>query len=290
MDVLVPAIVLLMALSASLVGASIAVVINRGLIWTSEQTAAAGRDSFLYVMRPLLEWIPIPPSIGRRWNTEDNQRRLAHARTSWTNEHFTSFRWLALWLSCTLAVAVAVGRDWDLFGQFLGLLILTVGLFGPQVWLSWLVERRQYEIDLALPNLLDRLALGMEAGLGFELALKRTATNLTGLLGEDVRRLVRQLERGSPLGEALNDLADRSPSQDLRAFVAAVKQSERLGTSLAQALRVQTDLLRARRRRRAEEASRRLPILIVFPLVFFFLPALLIIYLAPPVLHLFLMR
>ena len=63
-----------------------------------------------------------------------------------------------------------------------------------------------------------------------------------------------------------------------------------LGTSLANTLRVQTRLLRAKRRRRAEEASRRLPVLVVFPLVLFFLPALLIIYLAPPLLHLFLGR
>jgi len=102
--------------------------------------------------------------------------------------------------------------------------------------------------------------------------------------------LVRQLDRGHGRAEALDELSERIPSQDLRSFSAAVKQADRLGTSLAKTLRVQTDLLRARRKRRAQEASRRLPILIVFPLVFFFLPSLLIIYLAPPLLHLFLGR
>jgi tight adherence protein C len=88
----------------------------------------------------------------------------------------------------------------------------------------------------------------------------------------------------------LVELGERVPSQDLNGFVASVRQADRLGTSLAKALRVQTGLLRARRRRRAQEASRRLPVLIIFPLVFFFLPALLIVYLAPPILHLFLGR
>jgi tight adherence protein C len=102
--------------------------------------------------------------------------------------------------------------------------------------------------------------------------------------------MVRQLELGHPRNAALLHLAESVPSQDLHAFSAAVNQADRLGTSLAKTLRVQTMLLRARRRRRAQEASRRLPILIIFPLVFLFLPALLIIYLAPPLLHLFLGR
>jgi tight adherence protein C len=101
---------------------------------------------------------------------------------------------------------------------------------------------------------------------------------------------VRQIDRGHASASALSELTRRNPSQDLRAFVASVNQADILGTPLAKTLRIQTSALRARRRRRAQEASRRLPILIVFPLVFCFLPALMIIYLAPPLLHLFLGR
>jgi tight adherence protein C len=179
-------------------------------------------------------------------------------------------------------------RGWDIVGQFLVVLVVVTGWIGPDIWLTWQVERRQIDVDLALPNLLDRFALSLEAGTSFDLALKRIVVNFPGLLGADLRRMVRQLDRGYPRAEALDELAERNPSQDLRAFIAAVKQADRLGTSLVRALRVQTELLRSRRRRRAEEASRRLPILIIFPLVFFFLPALLIVYLAPPILHLFL--
>jgi tight adherence protein C len=130
----------------------------------------------------------------------------------------------------------------------------------------------------------------LEAGLGFEIALRRISDNFPGLLGDELRFVVRQLNRGHMRSSALESLLERIPSNDLAAFVAAVKQTDRLGTSLARTLQVQKKLMRARRKRRAEEASRRLPILIVFPLVFFFLPALLIIYLAPPLLHLFLGR
>jgi tight adherence protein C len=145
------------------------------------------------------------------------------------------------------------------------------------------------EVDLSLPDFMDRLALVLEAGLGFEVALRRTSSGYPGLLGAELQRTIRQLDRGLSRSAGLVELGERVPSLDLNAFVAAVRQADRLGTSLAKALRVQTGLLRARRRRRAQEASRRLPILIVFPLVFF-LPALLIIYLAPPLLHLFLGR
>jgi tight adherence protein C len=171
---------------------------------------------------------------------------------------------------------------------FVALLVLGLGAMGPALWLAWRKDRRLREVEAALPDFLDRLALGLEAGLGFEVALRRSSAQFPGLLGEELQRVVRQLDRGHVRAETLEEMSTRHASNDLRAFVAAVRQSDRLGTSLARSLRSQTTLLRARRRRRAHEAGRRLPILIVFPLVFCFLPALMIIYLAPPLLHLFL--
>jgi Flp pilus assembly protein TadB len=245
---------------------------------------------FAEQLAPVLRHIAVPKGIRSRWSTADVEVRLLHAGLSWEVEEYTALRWSVLWLSFGAALGLVVWRGWDLVGQFLALLVIISGVVGPEMWLTRLVERRQMEVDLALPNLLDRLALGLEAGLSFDLAIQRIAQNLPDLLGSDMRLFVRQIERGHHREEALDELAGRNPSTDLRAFVAAVKQSDRLGTSLAEVLRMQTDLLRARRRRRAEEASRRLPILIIFPLVFFFLPALMIVYLAPPVLHLFTVR
>jgi tight adherence protein C len=239
---------------------------------------------------PALRLVSVPGWIQRRWAVSYTQQRLTHAGLPWDPEAFAALRWALLWLAVAAAVGVATWRGWDLMGQFLALALVTSGVIGPGLWLSLQVERRQAEIDLALPDFLDRLALGLEAGLGFEVALRRTAVNFPGHLGGELRRLVRQLDRGHHRASALEEVVKRNPSQDLRAFMAAVKQSDRLGTSLAKALRVQTSVLRARRRRRAQEASRRLPILIVFPLVLCFLPALLIVYLAPPLLHLFLAR
>jgi tight adherence protein C len=239
---------------------------------------------------PLLRMVPLPGWAERRWAGEGAAKLLQQAGLAWEGRANAALRWAALWLGAACGVGLVVWRGGDPLGQFLALLLVGAGIWAPGAWLSWRVEKRREEIDLGLPDLLDRLSLGLEAGLGFEVALRRTAAHARGLLGDELRLLVRELDRGTRRDSALDALAERNASQDLRAFAAAVKQADRLGTSLAKALRVQTYLLRGRRRRRAQEASRRLPILIVFPLVFFFLPALLIIYLAPPLLHLFLGR
>jgi tight adherence protein C len=251
----------------------------------------AGRQiSLAERITPLLKFVPLPEALFRGWFSKIGELRLMHSGMPWSVRDFAALRWLLLLGSIAFGVLLGIWRGWDLFGWFLAIALMVAGFYGPQMWLDWRVERRQMDIDNELPYFMDRLTLGMEAGLGFETALRRVAERYPGLLGDELRRMVRQLDRGHPRGQALEELSERNPSPDLGAFVAAVRQTDRLGTSLARILRVQTELLRSRRRRRAEEASRRLPILIVFPLVFFFLPALLIVYLAPPILHLFLGR
>jgi tight adherence protein C len=281
---------LLVALAVAFLGGLLLRILGAWLAWRSDIRARGRPAPFVERITPVLRAVAVPAGIRRRWDVEEARDRLLHARLPWSVEEYTSLRWLAIWLGLLCAVGLGIWSGWDLVGQFLALVLIAASVVGPEVWLSRQVEHRLLEVNLALPNVLDRLALGLEAGLGFDLAVERVAAHFPGMLGEDLRLAVRQLARGHRREEVLDELTARNPSVDLRAFVAAVKQADRLGTSLAHTLRLQTSLLRARRRRRAEEASRRLPILIIFPLVFFFLPALMIIYLAPPVLHLFLRR
>jgi tight adherence protein C len=246
------------------------------------------QGAFTEQIIPYLKLIPLPATIQKAWLTERLTRRLRHAGIRWEPGDFARLHWAMIWMISLLAVWMVTDREFDLVGVFIATSMLLVAVYGPGVWLGLQADQRRMEVDLAVPDFLDRLALGLEAGLGFEIGLRRTAANFPGLLGAELRRVIRQLERGHTMSGALEQLIDRNPSQDLRAFVAAVLQSAQLGTSLAKGLRMQTQLLRSRRRRRAQEASRRLPIIIVFPLVFCFLPALMIIYIAPPILHLIL--
>ena len=249
----------------------------------AESTSPGGRIQF----SNLLDLIPVPRPLLNRIMPVD-ARLVQHAGLGWPLERFAALRYVILCLLTLCAVLVGHFRHWDLMGSFIALLFVAAGIAGPGLWLRWQVEARRAEIDRALPDFIDRLVLGLEAGLGFEPVLRRTAANFSGLLGQELTVLIRQLDLGHPRSEVLRQLADRNPSARVGAFVAAVRQSDRLGTSLARVLRVQSGLLRSYRRRQAQEAGRRLPILIVFPLVFFLLPALLIVYLAPPLLHLIL--
>lgn len=251
------------------------------------QRGGAGRDRPVSEqLLPVLKAAGAPRWLRTRWGMDRAAPRLLHAGLPWTTDEYAAFRWIVLLGSAALGAGVGAWRRWDMMGVSLAGLLLLCGWFGPQLWLHLRTESRQLEIDHQLPDFLDRMTLGLEAGLAFQIALQRTAINFPKPLGYELRRMVRQLERGHSRAHVLDELNERTPSQELRAFAAAVKQSERLGTSLSRSFRVQTELLRAQRRRRAQEASRRLPILIVFPLVVFFLPSLLIIYLAPPLLHL----
>lgn len=238
----------------------------------------------------LLARVPAPGVFARRWTESGLARRLAQAGLGWKPEALVGLRWVSSWMAGLAAAALMLVRRADLLTVFLAGLVVGAGAVSPGLWLVLRADRRRQAIDLALPDFLDRLALGLDAGLSFELAFRRTAVNFRGLLGNEMRRVARQIDRGHARASAMDELGERNPSPDLQTFVATVRQAETLGTSLADSLRVQTGLLQARRRRRAEEASRRLPVLVVFPLVLFFLPALLIIYLAPPLLHLFLGR
>jgi len=233
----------------------------------------------------VLEITPAPTWLARRITSAD-QRLLRQAGTGLSTQQYAALRWLAICLALTAVVLLGLERGWDLINLFLCPLLLLAGWRAPGLWLRWRIENRSAAIDRTLPDLIDRLVLGLEAGLGFEPVLRRTARNFPGLLGDELRYLIRQIDLGHVRGEVLQQLAERNPSHRVAAFTAAVRQSDRLGTSLVRVLRIQSCLLRAFRRRQVQEAGRRLPILIVFPLVFFLLPALLIIYLAPPVLHL----
>ena len=237
-----------------------------------------------------LWWIPVPQVIVRHGKRMEVSTLLLHAGLSWKEEEYGVVRWISFLVSIIVGLIVAYIRHWDPIGLFLLCVTIFFGVSTPNFWIRWQIERRKSEIDHGMPDMLDRLILCLDAGLGFENSLRRIAPEIPGLLGDEICKVLRYIDMGLPRRVALANLADRNPSEALKGFVSGVRQSDRLGNPLAKTLQVQSRLLRSRRRRKAEEAGRRLPILIVFPLVFLFLPALLIIFLAPPILHLFMLR
>lgn len=159
-----------------------------------------------------------------------------------------------------------------------------VGFLWPDWRLNSQVKNRQTQITLALPDMLDLLSVCVQAGMGFDAALANISQNIGGPLSEELDRLLREIEMGEPRAEALNRLAERNSSEDLRTFVGALIQAESLGVPVADALRIQADDMRVRRSQRAKEMAAKaspkislVTIAIVAPSAVFLLVAALVI-------------
>ena len=155
------------------------------------------------------------------------------------------------------------------------------GYFLPSMWLSRRAKGRQHEVVRAMPDALDMLTIGVEAGLAFESALLVVGQKWDNALTREFSRSVAEMRVGVPRDEALQRMAERVGVQELTTFVAILVQSSLLGVSISEVLHTQAAEMRLRRRQRAEELARQAGIKMIFPLTFLIFPALLIVILGP---------
>jgi tight adherence protein C len=166
----------------------------------------------------------------------------------------------------------------------LGIIFGVLLLVTPEIILASRADDRQKAIQLALPDTLDQMTIAVEAGLGFEASMSRAAHGGTGPLAEELARTLQDMSIGRSRFDAYSALLARSDSDDLKRFIRAVQQADRYGIAIADVLRVQAGEMRIKRRQRAEESAMKVPIKVVFPLVFAILPVLFIVLLFPAVL------
>jgi tight adherence protein C len=167
---------------------------------------------------------------------------------------------------------------------FMALVAAAAGYVLPGIVLARLVRRRQHRIRLAVPDALDLLVVSVEAGLGLDQAIQRVGEELALVhpeLSEDLRIINLELRAGTARADALHHLAERTGVDDLTSLVAVLVQTDKFGTSVAQALRVHSDVLRTKRRQRAEEAAAKTAVKMVFPLVICIFPAIWIVTIGP---------
>jgi tight adherence protein C len=165
---------------------------------------------------------------------------------------------------------------------------LAIGLLGywlPNIVLTNAVQRRQAQIRSALADSIDLLTICVEAGLGFDAALAHVSKNTSGPLADEFYRTLQEVQLGRSRNEAMRNLADRSNVSELRAFVLAMVQADIFGVSVANVLRVQAKDMRIKRRQLAEERAMKVPIKVLFPVLFCIFPALFVVILGPAVMR-----
>ncbi|MDQ0820001.1 tight adherence protein C [Arthrobacter sp. V4I6] len=166
-----------------------------------------------------------------------------------------------------------------------GIFVLLLGYFIPDLLLYSKGQERQKTIQLELANTLDQMLISVEAGLGFEGAMARAGENGKGPLAEELVRTLQDMQVGRSRRESYLSLSERTNIPELRRFVQAVVQADTYGIAISRVLRIQAKVMRVKRRQRAEEKAMKLPVTILFPLLFFIFPVLFIAILGPAVIN-----
>lgn len=151
----------------------------------------------------------------------------------------------------------------------------------PDIWLAIVTKKRQFEIQLALPDMIDLVTISVEAGLGLYAAIQRVSMRFINPLSEEFLRTLQEVRLGRTNTEAMRDLQRRVDLEDLTIFISALIQAETLGVPIANVLRAQSDRLRDKRRQRAREQAQKAPLKMLFPLAIFIFPALFVVILGP---------
>ncbi|WP_316157578.1 type II secretion system F family protein [Cupriavidus sp. BIC8F] len=165
--------------------------------------------------------------------------------------------------------------------------VAIVGFYLPDLFMRRTIRNRQRQIFETFPDALDLITVCVEAGLALDAALLKVVEEFRrerNPLGDELELLVLELRAGLPREKALRNLALRTGVDDVEMLVSMLIQADRFGTSVAESLRVHADSLRVKRRQRAEETAAKIAVKLLFPLIFFIFPSLMVVLLGSPAL------
>lgn len=217
-------------------------------------------------------------------------KRIMHAGTPWNLNFFSLFAVQILLGGAFLAFSVYLLRIVQIDGlrMILFVLILTlIAFFAPYAVVSSKAETRQHKIRRSLPDVLDLLLVSVEAGLGFDMALKKVTQQMPGPLSAEIKRALDEIRMGGERETAFRGIARRSGVSEVSSFISSIIQAEVMGSNITNTLRVQADFMRMKRRQRAEEMAMKAPVKLVFPLVLFIFPSLFVVILGPAAIRIF---
>ncbi len=241
-------------------------------------TLAAGAASLTAAIRPFQRFVP-------RTSAEISvlQKRMIRAGfrdESAMNMFYGAKALIPLFFCIVLTFLV----EFDYGAFFLYAMALGLGYLIPDFWLDSRIKRRQEQIRMGLPDVLDLLVVCIEAGLSIDLAIVRTTAELSILQPEicdELKLLTLEQRAGRGRAEAWRGFADRTNVETIRSLASVLIQADQFGTSVTRALRAHSDTLRTHRRQQLEEKASKTTVKLVFPLVLFIFPSMFLVLMGP---------
>jgi len=256
----------------------------RSLSWNRPQVKEkpAIKERIEQALDPLSKALPL--------STDDTDRTRSWLIQAGYREqrHLTIYQGIRVLFAAVGFFSVVVVSGFKSPPLLLG--VTALGFFIPRFFLKRKINDRQLRIRLGMPDALDLTVICVEAGLSLDQAMMRVGEDLRHAhpeLADEFYLMNLELRAGKPRADALRNLYNRTGVDDIKALVTTLVQTDRFGTSIAQALRVHSDSLRTERRQRAEEQAAKTTIKMVPPLVVFVLPSIIIVTLGPAIIALY---
>ncbi|PTR04526.1 tight adherence protein C [Nitrosomonas nitrosa] len=260
-------------------------IARKGNTLDKDKEADVWKETVVKLSEPLAK-LSLPEED---WNKSAFRARFMHAgfrSSAAPTIYFATKTVLALMLPAIFLLSTGIGRlELSASGAAFTLLLLaTLGYYLPNIILARLIASRQRELFENFPDAIDLMTVCVEAGLGLDAALAKVGEEMkisSQVLAEEIHLVGLELRAGASREKALRNLALRTGVEEIEALVAMLVQADRFGTSTADSLRVYSDTLRTKRRLRAEEAAAKIALKLLFPLIFFIFPSLMVVLMGP---------
>ena len=228
---------------------------------------------------------PLMPQNELEQNALKNKLANAGFRSEAAPMVYSGIRLVCLAISFLIGLSIFVpGKPFG-FRMIISIVMTTgIGFYIPSMVLWYLRTKRQQEIFLTLPDALDLLVVCVESGLGLDAAMRKVVDEMGAhakIISEEFSLANFQLQMGRPRREVLHDLGVRTGVDDVKSLAAILIQADRFGSSIAQALRVQSDSMRTRRKQLAEEKAAKTAVQLLFPLILFIFPGIFVVLVGP---------
>ncbi len=226
----------------------------------------------------------------------------SHLRVKFLNAGLRDASWLTVFFGVKVILTLLLPIGYLFYsglvrGQSLSLSVAfsTVGMaclgcYLPNAVLAMKIRTRQQEIEQALPDAIDMMTVCVEAGLALDAAMRRSCEELhmsSPALADELGLMLLELQAGASRVNALHNLVQRTGVDDITTFVTILLQSEHFGTDVGNAMRTLSSMMRETRRQRAEERAAKIPVKMLFPLIFFIFPSMFIVILGPAMIGIF---